>query len=30
MMKETGDSSEQFTKMNEELMQKERYHTSLL
>lgn len=27
MMKASGDSSVQLTKMNEELIQKERYHT---
>ena len=30
MMKTSGDSSVQLTKMNEDLMQKERYDTSLL
>lgn len=29
MMKESGDSSVQLTKMNEDLTQKERYHTLL-
>lgn len=29
MMKESGDSSVQLTKMNEDLTQKERYHTVL-